>query len=90
MTGEPCQTCGLSRSFSEIVNLNFDQAKSHSQYGIPIFLFFLIQLIIRLGISVILLTDIISKKMISIMDAIISLILFFICFKDLIISLFGY
>jgi hypothetical protein len=39
---------GLSRSFSEIVRLNFKQARLYNPYGIRIFLFFMIQLLLRI------------------------------------------
>ena len=44
ITGEPCKSTGLSRSFSEIVRFKFESAKSYNKFSIKIFLFFLIQL----------------------------------------------
>jgi hypothetical protein len=44
---------GLSRSFSEIARLNFKQAKLYNPYGIRLFVFFIIQLFLRLAALVI-------------------------------------
>lgn len=38
---------GLSRSFSSIIRLKFRQAKEFNPYGIQLFVFFLIQLFLR-------------------------------------------
>lgn len=42
------KSTGLSRSFSSIVRLNFNDAGNYNQYGLQLFTFFLIQLFLRL------------------------------------------
>jgi hypothetical protein len=42
---------GLSRSFSEIIRGKFSSAKDYNEHGIRIFLFFLLQLPLRLAFS---------------------------------------
>ncbi len=55
LTGEECQSTGLSRSFSALIRLDFKQAKEFNQYGLRIFGFFIIQFLLRLLMSAILL-----------------------------------
>ena len=45
---KPCSSTGLSRGFSEIIRFNFESAKKYNKNAIPIFTFFLVQLILRL------------------------------------------
>jgi len=52
-TGQVAPSSGLSRAFSEIVRLNFNQALALNPYSIRIFCFFAIQLFLRIGLSLI-------------------------------------
>lgn len=45
--GEDCQTCGLTRSFSEMVRGNFSSASDYNRNGPLIFTFFVSQLFMR-------------------------------------------
>jgi len=83
-TGIPCETCGLSRSFSEIVRFDFESAKDFNRNGIPLFLFFLFQLILRLLFSLIFIKNLIKRRNLIIIDSIVSIALFIITFKNLI------
>ena len=83
LTGEPCPTCGLSNSFSEIIRLNFENAREWNQNGIPIFLFFLIQFLLRIGITIIYQNEIFSIKKILYFDISFSIVLFIVCFRRL-------
>ena len=49
ITGEPCPSCGLSRSFSYIIRGDISTAASYNEYGLRVFLFFLFQLVMRLS-----------------------------------------
>ena len=51
ITGEPCVSCGLSHSFSLIVRGRIDEAYKWNQYGMRIFLFFALQLVMRVAFS---------------------------------------
>ena len=42
------QSTGLSRSFSSIVRFNFADARKYNAFGIQIFMFFIIQLFLRI------------------------------------------
>ncbi len=50
-TGQTSPSSGLSRAFSEIVRLNFTQAKIYNRYSLQIFSFFAAQLLLRLLFS---------------------------------------
>lgn len=83
-TGVPCETCGISRSFSEIIRFDFQSAKDFNRNGIPIFLFFIIQLVFRILLSLVYARKWIRQRNVIILDGIISLALFIITFKNLI------
>lgn len=75
-TSEPTISTGLSRAFSEIIRFNITEAKKYNTYSISIFLFFIIQLIMRLGSILLLLSTRISQKVLIISDILASLLLF--------------
>jgi hypothetical protein len=72
---------GLSRSFSAAVRLDFESAESYNPFGIRIFLFFLIQLLMRL-LALILVMHVPNQVLRGMFwsDAIISVTLFLISF----------
>jgi len=81
LTGTSSPSTGLSRSFSAIVRLDFTAAKEHNQYGPRVFSFFIIQLILRIVSSFLLyLISTEGKKLLVILDAALSIILFTVLF----------
>lgn len=84
ITGEPCKSTGLSRSFSEIVRFKFESAKSYNKFGIKIFLFFLIQLFLRIITSISLRYKLLRQKQLVIADSIVSFGLYLFCFWEMI------
>jgi len=52
ITGKPCFSCGLSHSFSLIVRGKISEAYKWNVYGLRVFLFFLLQLIMRVFFSI--------------------------------------
>ena len=84
LTGEPCPTCGLSRSFSEMVRGRIESARNYNPYGPKIFLFFLVQLFLRLAISLLISRKPSTEKYTWPADAILSIILLLYCFGGLI------
>jgi hypothetical protein len=52
LTGQPCVSCGLSHSFSLIVRGRVEEAYQWNHYGMRIFLFFVVQLLLRVTFSV--------------------------------------
>lgn len=85
ITGEPCKSSGLSRSFSEIVRFRFESAKSYNKFSIKIFLFFLIQLFLRFITSLVLYHKIITQKRLVFLDSLVSSGLYLYCFWGIII-----
>jgi len=85
LTGKPAPTSGLSKSFSAIVRLQFDEAKKWNPFGISIFSFFLIQFLMRMGTSVVIFKHCLPRKILILMDSTISFLLFIICFRNLLL-----
>ena len=86
LTTQPTVSTGLSRAFSEIVRLNFSKAIEFNVYSIHLFLFFFIQLFQRVTIILLLLSINISKKLLTITDILISVLLFLWAFFNFIID----
>ena len=84
ITGEPCKSTGLSRSFSEIVRFKFESAKSYNKYGVKIFLFFLIQLFLRFTVSTFLYYKVYKQKPLVGFDSVVSVSLYLFCFWGII------
>ena len=89
LTNNTSISTGLSRSFSEIVRLNFAKAKEYNRYGLQIFIFFLSQLILRIVSTGILLFSSRLNKISIITDIILSSALFIVLFRPYIIELAG-
>ncbi len=84
LTGQPCESTGLSRSFSEIVRFKFESAKSYNKYGIKVFLFFLIQFFMRFIVSFLRHNKIFRQKQLVLFDSIFSTGLYLYCFWGII------
>jgi len=80
VTGEPCPSCGLSRSFSSIIRGNLDQALMYNEYGMRIFLFFLLQLVMRISNIVFILRKPLLIRNLIIADSVIAVITFLLAF----------
>ena len=52
ITGEQSVSTGLSRSFSELIRFRFSSARDYNPYGLQVWLFFVIQLILRVTLTV--------------------------------------
>jgi hypothetical protein len=88
ITGESTQSTGLSRAFSEILRFNFREAKNYNEYSWEVFAFFLLQLLMRV-IFFFSYSHIRNKRLMIRFDAIGSTILFLLCFRDLILSMYS-
>lgn len=84
ITGAPCASTGLSRSFSEIVRFKFESAKSYNKYGLKVFSFFLIQLFLRVFLSWLIYKIKINTIPIIIIDSSFSILLYIFCFWEII------
>ena len=79
---------GLSRSFSEIVRFRFKGAATFNPYGIRIFSFFFIQLLMRFAVSALLIKGTVNnRKTLALADALVSTLFFVFAFWPFIISL---
>ncbi|MCA1918978.1 MAG: DUF2752 domain-containing protein [Flavobacterium piscis] len=78
-----CKSRGLTRAFAQILRLNFSEAIVYNPCSIKIFLFFLIQLIMRLFINKI--VRISNFKRIMICDILLSAVLFVFSFYNLVV-----
>lgn len=88
LTGEPCFSCGLSHSFSLIVRGRISEAYEWNPYGMRIFLFFVSQLILRLGFLWQSVNHPENRKHLIIYDSVSSALIFFISFWPFIESIF--
>jgi hypothetical protein len=78
-----CKSRGLTRAFSQILNLNFKEAVAYNPYSLKIFSFFLIQLIARFLINKILRLS--NFKSVLIFDIVFSVTFFIYSFYNLVI-----
>ena len=88
ITGEPCFSCGLSHSFSLIVRGRISEAYRWNIYGMRVFLFFISQLILRIGFSHYYLKYTNTRKQLIIIDSIGSGVLFLITFWPFLENIF--
>lgn len=88
LTGKPCETCGLSRSFSAIVRCRLQEARQWSPYGTRIFLFFFVQFFLRILVSLLIARQLFRMQALLAADIVLSVSLFLYCFLPLIRVLF--
>jgi len=79
-TGDPCFSCGLSHSFSMITRGKIDEAYDWNPYGMRVFLFFFLQLILRIAFSLFYMRYHDTRKQLIIIDCTGSAALFLISF----------
>lgn len=83
LTGETCSSCGLSRGFSHIVRGQFSDAAEANKHSLRLFIFFKLQLIMRVTFSSLYIKNILYKKKIIGADIGISAVLFLAAFLPL-------
>lgn len=88
LTGQPCVSCGLSHSFSLIVRGRIQEAYTWNLYGMRIFLFFALQLILRAAFSVFYLKYPDTRRQLILTDCIGSGIIFLVAFWPYIMWIF--
>ncbi len=84
ITGETPPSKGLSSSFSEIVRGNFDLALNYNPYGLRIFSFFFLQLLLRVFFSIVVRINFMKINNLVFIDSTLSIALFAWCFSPLI------
>jgi hypothetical protein len=90
LTGEPCVSCGLSHSFSLIVRGRVDEAYQWNVYGMRVFLFFALQLLMRIAFSLFYFRFTDTRKQLIMMDIIGSILLFIIAFRQFFVFFIKY
>jgi hypothetical protein len=80
ITGMKCFSCGLSHSFSLIVRGRIDEAYRWNVYGMQVFLFFFLQLILRVSFSIFFINDKKNRQQLILFDVVGSIIIFLLVF----------
>ena len=92
LTGEPCPSCGLSHAFSLIVRGRIDEALQWNSQSLRVFLFFALQLVMRIALGIRTLVTARGLRQIAITDAAVSsamaLVAFFPFLRSLWLTLF--
>jgi hypothetical protein len=89
MTGEPCVSCGLSHSFSLILRGRISEAYDWNIYGLRVFLFFALQLVMRAVFSIFYLKYADTRRQLVIYDIVSSVVLLIVCFLPFIEWIFA-
>jgi hypothetical protein len=90
LTGEPCASCGLSHSFSLILRGHISEAYDWNIYGLRVFLFFALQLAMRIVFSIFYIKYSDTGKQLITYDIASSIIVFLICFLPFIRWIFNF
>lgn len=82
VTGEPCPSCGLSHGFSLILRGRIGEALDWNPYSVRIFLFFSLQLLLRIVLSFrfIAINDIRARNYLIASDSVVTSVMFLIAF----------
>lgn len=72
ITGEPCPSCGLSHAFSLIIRGRLDEAQEWNGVSLRVFLFFAIQLLVRVSLAIWVVTGGRRIRQVTITDAVLS------------------
>ncbi len=80
LTGEHCASCGLSHSFSLILRGKLSEALNWNIYGLRVFLFFALQLVMRFTFSIFYLKYAPTRRQLIAYDIASSVVIFLICF----------
>jgi len=88
VSGQPCPSCGLSRSFSSIIRGDFSTAEMYNKYGMRIFLFFLFHLVMRLSNIVYLLRKPLHVRRLMLTDSSLAIITFLLAFRQFFVFYF--
>lgn len=83
-TGEVTISTGLSRSFCAIMELDFKKARSLNFYGPQLFIFFLIQLLLRFFFNAVIRKDYYNLEQVYLIDIVISTGMFLLFFEPFI------
>jgi hypothetical protein len=89
LTGQPCVSCGLSHSFSLIVRGRITEAYQWNIYGMRVFLFFFLQLVLRIGFSLFYVKFPDTRRQLIIIDSVGSGLVFLFAFWPFMVNIFS-
>ena len=89
LTGQPCISCGLSHSFSLILRGRIGEALNWNMYGLRIFLFFALQLVMRVVFSLVWKKNPGIRNQIVVYDSAATILIFLISFWPFIENIFS-
>jgi hypothetical protein len=89
ITGQPCPSCGLSHAFSLIVRGRFDEALMWNHYSIKVFIFFVIQFLMRLGLAAFLFRRRLKTRVVQYVDSSISALMAIAAFYQFLVMEWG-
>ncbi|NLE35907.1 MAG: DUF2752 domain-containing protein [Bacteroidales bacterium] len=72
LTGEPCPSCGMSHAFSLIVRGRLAEAMEWNNHSLRLFLFFALQLLMRISLAVVAFRTTKNLRAITVTDAVVS------------------
>lgn len=75
ITGEPCPSCGLSHAFSLIVRGRIDEALEWNSQALRVFLFFAVQLVMRIGLGLMAMSGSEKLRKLTVADAVVSTVM---------------
>ena len=75
LTGEPCPSCGLSHAFSLIVRGRISEAMEWNSYSMRVFIFFAVQMLMRIGLALVALRVNMNLRRIPVTDAAVSTVM---------------
>jgi hypothetical protein len=75
LTGEPCPSCGLSHAFSLIVRGRTEEALEWNSYSMRIFIFFVLQVVMRIALAATALRPSKHLRQIAVTDAAVSAVM---------------
>jgi hypothetical protein len=86
LTGNPCPSCGLSHAFSLIIRGRTSEAIELNSYAVRIFLFFSLQLLLRISLPIrfISITGTKARNNLVVADTAVTLVMFMVAFFPLI------
>ena len=87
ITGQPCFSCGLSHSFSLILQGKIGEANRWNRYGFRVFLFFAAQLVFRVNFTRLSIKYPDARKQLIIYDSFASLLIFVISFAPFVANI---
>jgi hypothetical protein len=87
ITGQPCVSCGLSHSFSLILQGKISEANQWNRYGFRVFLFFVAQLVFRINFTRLSIKHPNVRNQLIIYDSFASLLVFLISFYPFIANI---